>query len=114
MALTEHLANERTFLAWLRTALAVLAFGFVLERMSLYMQYVLNVPLPPHETAYAASLGRGMIWMGTGLIPLALWRYLDEAKNIDRGLPTRYRIWPVVLLAAIFVAIGLYLSLALL
>jgi putative membrane protein len=33
----DHSANERTFLAWVRTAIAVMAFGFVVERFDLSM-----------------------------------------------------------------------------
>lgn len=34
---TEQSANERTFLAWLRTGIAVIAFGFVVEKFNLFM-----------------------------------------------------------------------------
>jgi putative membrane protein len=34
---TEHSANERTFLAWIRTAIAVIGFGFVLEKFNLFI-----------------------------------------------------------------------------
>ncbi len=34
----EHLANERTFLSWIRTSVGILAFGFVMEKFSLYMR----------------------------------------------------------------------------
>ena len=33
---SDHAANERTFLAWVRTAIAVMAFGFVIERFDLF------------------------------------------------------------------------------
>ena len=35
---TDHSANERTFLAWVRTAIALMAFGFLLERFDLFLQ----------------------------------------------------------------------------
>jgi len=34
---TEHSANERTFLAWIRTGIAVIAFGFVVEKFNLFI-----------------------------------------------------------------------------
>lgn len=114
MPLTEHLANERTFLAWLRTALALLAFGFVIERFAIYLQYALDASIPPQETAHATGLGKLTMWIGTGLIPLALWRYLDEAKNIDRGLTRPYQVWPIVLLAIVFGVIASILSIKIL
>ena len=36
----EHLANERTFLSWIRTSVAVLAFGFVIEKFSAYLRFL--------------------------------------------------------------------------
>ena len=35
---SDHAANERTFLAWIRTAIAVMAFGFLVERFDLFLQ----------------------------------------------------------------------------
>ena len=35
---TDHAANERTFLAWLRTGVAVIAFGFLMERFDLFIR----------------------------------------------------------------------------
>ena len=34
---TDHSSNERTFLAWLRTGIAVVAFGFVVEKFNLFI-----------------------------------------------------------------------------
>ncbi|HEX7199053.1 MAG TPA: DUF202 domain-containing protein [Dongiaceae bacterium] len=34
---TDHAANERTFLAWIRTGVAVIAFGFVIEKFNLFL-----------------------------------------------------------------------------
>jgi len=36
----DHAANERTFLAWIRTAIAIMAFGFLLERFDLFLEMV--------------------------------------------------------------------------
>ena len=39
---TEHAANERTFLAWVRTGIAVIAFGFVVEKFNLFILVIAN------------------------------------------------------------------------
>ena len=39
---SDHAANERTFLAWLRTSIAVIAFGFVIERFGLFVSSCVN------------------------------------------------------------------------
>lgn len=52
-------ANERTLLAWVRTALGIMAFGFVVARLGLWL----------HEVQPAAPVG-GSLWVGVGLVVL--------------------------------------------
>jgi putative membrane protein len=49
---SDHSANERTFLAWVRTALAVMAFGFLVEKFDLFLEVA------------AASLTNGRVSVG--------------------------------------------------
>jgi putative membrane protein len=37
---SDHAANERTFLAWVRTAIAIMAFGFVVTKFDLFLKVV--------------------------------------------------------------------------
>ncbi|WP_256138684.1 YidH family protein [Komagataeibacter swingsii] len=37
---TDHAANERTFLAWVRTALAIMAFGCFLAKFDLFLRFI--------------------------------------------------------------------------
>jgi Domain of unknown function (DUF202) len=46
----DHAANERTFLAWLRTSIAVIAFGFVVEKLNLVSAFI-----RPSMTSYYAA-----------------------------------------------------------
>jgi len=107
--LPEHQANERTFLAWLRTSVAIIAFGFVIERFSLFVKY-----LAPTSGVNAANprVGAGLIWLGTILIPVSLWRFLLEERHIDRPIETRTSSWPMISLALLLAAVGVYLALA--
>ena len=58
----DHAANERTFLAWVRTAIAVMAFGFLIERFDLMLKAAGLVsgaaasPRPEHELANVAGM----------------------------------------------------------
>lgn len=108
--LRDHLANERTFLAWLRTSIAVIAFGFVIDKFSLYLKY-----FDPSLSAQTGSLkasfvGIGLIWAGTLLIPIALWFFLKEQRDIDLPAATRSGNWAIITLAIVLTAIGIYLS----
>ena len=51
----DHAANERTFLAWIRTAIAVMAFGFLVERFDLFLQ-IAGQTLARH--ALSRTIGR--------------------------------------------------------
>ena len=78
--LRDHLANERTFLAWLSTGLA-LAFGLVVERLSLFLHY-LGAAVSPRQSIRTPAIGLMLMWIGTALGPLGLWRFLVERRNI--------------------------------
>lgn len=87
---TDHLANERTFLAWIRTGIAIMAFGFVVVKFALFLRQVSLVlgtqqqalPLPNH--GYSAVIGIALVALGTVMSLLAFFRY----KNIERQLHT--------------------------
>jgi len=109
--LREHLANERTFLAWLRTSIAIIAFGFVIDKFSLYLRY-----LDPSLSAKSGSLkvslvGTGLLWAGTLVIPVVLWRFLKEQRDIDQPTATKSKNWTIIAIAILLTVVGVYLSL---
>lgn len=61
--LSDHLAAERTFLAWIRTGLALMGFGFVVARFGLFLQELQSIGRLAKVHSYGPSL-----WFGTGLI----------------------------------------------
>ena len=91
--LQQYLANQRTFLSWVRTSIALIGLGFAIERFSLFLQQFRLIADPDtagstasataHE--YSALVGIGMIVVGTGLIIYALKNYLDSNKTIASG-----------------------------
>jgi putative membrane protein len=91
---TDFAANERTFLAWVRTAIAVIALGFVIERFNLF----LLVMVPQLEATGGASRlhhlanptsGQygGMALVGTGviLIIVAMVRFLQTVRLLSEN-----------------------------
>lgn len=85
---TDHLANERTFLAWIRTAIAIMAFGFVVVKFALFIKQV-SIVLGEGPNAvvlptrgYSAIIGIALVALGTVMTLLAFLRY----KNIERQL----------------------------
>ena len=99
-------------MAWLRTSVAIIAFGFVVERFSLFLKYLapgVDVSLTHPRTGLA---GAGLIWLGTLLIPVSLWRFLIQQRHIDRPSDMASGNWPIIALAIILAAVGVYLALS--
>ena len=82
----EYLANERTHLAYLRTALALISLGILMNRVSQYFLIgeQLERSRPLLLLRGTAQLGVGMVVYGFGLLVLALHRYLRVERAIDR------------------------------
>jgi putative membrane protein len=85
---TESLANERTFLAWVRISIAVMSLGFVIARFSLWMREMSSGASPTmrvRHTDISEVLGECMIGLGGVLTVFAAWRYRAVNRAIERG-----------------------------
>ena len=89
---TDHAANERTFLAWVRTGIAVIAFGFVIEKFNLFLLSMAAAGLgnEMHHsqlTALSGSIGRYdglvLIFGGVGVVILATLRFIRITRLLD-------------------------------
>ena len=87
---SDHAANERTFLAWVLTAIAMMAFGFVIERFDLFLRYAAppaaQQKIAPHGGAFADAAGLAFIVLGVAIIAIAGWRFVQTAKRFDLAL----------------------------
>jgi putative membrane protein len=83
---SDHLANERTFLAWIRTGLATITFGFVVERFGLLLRELglKNTPVPIISEHYSTTFGVTLTLLGSILIIFALINFLRNRRAIDR------------------------------
>ncbi|MEO8926656.1 MAG: DUF202 domain-containing protein [Caulobacteraceae bacterium] len=84
---SDHAANERTFLAWVRTAIAVMAFGFLVERFDLFLKLAgaSMAVRAPHLSSrgWGGLAGLTLIVLGTAMVATAGLRFLKTAKDID-------------------------------
>jgi inner membrane protein YidH len=89
---SDHAANERTFLAWVRTGIAVIVFGFVIEKFNLFMLTVAAAGLSAEShrtllTRFAGRVGRYdglfLIVGGAGLVVLATVRFVRTTRLLD-------------------------------
>ncbi len=107
-----HLANERTFLAWIRTSLGIMAFGIVVEKVLIPLGCLKNnqTPLKRPLPGMALYLGVFLVIIGalTGL--LATYRFIKTEKDIMEGV-YRPSIVSDSLIAIVVVVIGILLAL---
>lgn len=87
-----HMANERTFLSWVRTSIGIMAFGFVVEKFTLFLKqisYVMErtgLPNPsPSVTPprYTAIFGIFLVGLGALMGLLAFVRYKKVEREIE-------------------------------
>ena len=86
---TNHAANERTFLAWIRTGLAVAAFGFFLIKLNVFVDAVGGGSIPhlPAEDAVAVATryaGLAMVAIGIAIIARSSFAFERTRRAIDR------------------------------
>lgn len=83
-----HQANERTMLAWIRTGIALMAFGFAIARFGVFLRQVSSVgslPLPVHHGVGSTWVGAALVALGMLANLLATVRYAQIRRDIQRG-----------------------------
>lgn len=119
----QHLANQRTFLAWLRTSVALIGLGFVVSRFGLFLRTIVvghgnsvtSLDQGLAHYSFSSLVGTIMVVIGIVFTGLALKNYLDTHKSIMKGsyLPKHVYIYLVsislIILGAIIVVYLLYI-----
>jgi putative membrane protein len=89
----DHAANERTFLAWLRTEIAVVAFGFVIEKFNIFISSLISANEELGKLVrldrLSGPLGRfeGFALMAAGIVLIVLGyiRFVRNKRLIDQS-----------------------------
>src|SRR5580658_9685706 len=83
----DYLAAKRTLLAWIRTGLALMGFGFVVARFGLFLQELQVAEHAPAFQSYGLSLwfGVALIAMGVGVNLLSAWRHTRLIEELNLG-----------------------------
>ncbi len=112
-----YLAAERTFLAWVRTSLALMGFGFLIARFSLLVRgmNVIESPVGRRLETYSPWLGFAMIVFGVAVCLASLLRHHDYIRKLERGdrNPSRSLRTPI-LVSAILALVGLAMAVTIL
>ncbi len=87
---TNHLANERTFLAWVRTAIAMMGFGFILVKFSLFLKQLSLVAgdqvIVPSQKGYSGLTGILLVTAGVLTLLMSYINYLRTKKQINTDI----------------------------
>lgn len=110
---TEYLANERTFLAWIRTSIAVISLGFVVAKFGVWLRELgarFDPQMQTSGSGVSVPMGLAMMALGAALAALAARRYhvvnlaIERGEvRADRGLVVLVTV-AVLLLAAMMIA----------
>src|SRR4030081_3234640 len=103
-----YLAAERTLLAWIRTGLALMGFGFVVARFGLFLAEIQIT-----RGGSAAPPNRFSLWFGTAFIAvgvavnlLSIRRYLRLVGELNRGQIADHRPSEQAVILALFLALA--------
>lgn len=103
--ITDHLANERTFLAWIRTSVGLMAFGFVVVKFSLFVKQIsmlVGKENAIQNRGYSAIVGIVLVAVGTLTSVLSYIRYRKTKKQITEGNYNHSTVLISVITAFIF------------
>jgi putative membrane protein len=101
----DHLANERTFLAWVRTGAAIVVFGFAIGRFSIALRQLTALQgHPVHRSGLSVWMGATSIILGVLLVVGGLVRYRKTRERLDQGSfePAGFVLDLVTLLTVLF------------
>ena len=90
-----RMASERTLLAWVRTGLGLMGFGFVVAKFGLFLRELEAARQGPVATSTSLSLPIGvtLVILGVGAAVAGGWEHSRRLSHLDRGEPFPKPLW---------------------
>ena len=106
-------AAERTLLAWQRSAIALMGFGFVVERFGLFLRMVGNQPLSPSHRGLSLWLGVSLLLIGASVSVISALQFRTVVRGlgemeIPRGYWTNLGVWLNFVLTIVALALAVH------
>ena len=100
-------AAERTLLAWIRTGLALMGFGFVLARFGLFLREIAmpRQEAPAHSYGWSLWIGTGLVVLGVAVTLLAAAQHWRILRRLNRGEDYLAPQWSLGLVVSVLLAI---------
>jgi putative membrane protein len=76
-------AAERTLLAWQRSAIALMGFGFVVERFGLFLQMIAHQPQSGSQRGFSLAIGVLLLLLGAAVALISARQFRQVAKDLD-------------------------------
>lgn len=84
--LRDHLANERTFLAWMRTAIAIVALGFVVAKFGLVLRELGGMHIQQGTVRLGAIVGVTLVLAGVLAAVLSSFKFMRMRRDIENDV----------------------------